>query len=70
VSSQFAYIEVFHTVVVLAWSEYKAGHITGPTEYSQVHLGCCALFHVASHFDSKWVRADGHQDRDEPGAWK
>ncbi|KAF8482497.1 hypothetical protein DFH94DRAFT_690699 [Russula ochroleuca] len=35
-SSHVAYIEILHAVIVLAWSEYKAGRMAGPTEYSQM----------------------------------
>ena len=37
-SSHVPYIEILHAVIVLAWSEYKAGRMSGPTEYSQVSL--------------------------------
>jgi hypothetical protein len=37
-SSHVPYIEILHAVIVLAWSEYKAGRVAGPTEYSQVRL--------------------------------
>ncbi len=37
-SSHVPYIEILHAVIVLAWSEYKAGRMAGPTEYSQVCL--------------------------------
>jgi len=35
-SSHVPYIEILHAVIVLAWSEYKAGRVAGPTEYSQM----------------------------------
>ncbi|KAI9510919.1 hypothetical protein F5148DRAFT_1175213 [Russula earlei] len=35
-SSHVPYIEILHAVIVLAWSEYKAGRMAGPTEYSQM----------------------------------
>jgi hypothetical protein len=35
-SSHIPYIEILHAVIILAWSEYKAGRAAGPTEYSQV----------------------------------
>ena len=37
-SSHVPYIEILHAVIVLAWGEYKAGRVAGPTEYSQVRL--------------------------------
>ncbi|KAF8259448.1 hypothetical protein EI94DRAFT_1751583 [Lactarius quietus] len=35
-SSHVPYIEILHAVIVLAWGEYKAGRVAGPTEYSQM----------------------------------
>ncbi|KAI0256432.1 hypothetical protein BJV78DRAFT_466444 [Lactifluus subvellereus] len=35
-SSHVPYIEILHAVIVLAWAEYKAGRVAGPTEYSQM----------------------------------
>jgi hypothetical protein len=42
-SSHIPYIEILHAVIILAWSEYKAGRVAGPTEYSQVRLPLCLL---------------------------
>jgi len=42
-SSHVPYIEILHAVIVLAWSEYKAGRMAGPTEYSQVRLRLIAV---------------------------
>lgn len=46
-SSHVPYIEILHAVIVLAWSEYKAGRVAGPTEYSQVCVVSLSLFAVA-----------------------
>ncbi|KAI0295873.1 hypothetical protein B0F90DRAFT_1749151 [Multifurca ochricompacta] len=35
-SSHVPYIEILHAVIILAWAEYKAGRVAGPTEYSQM----------------------------------
>src|SRR5580693_1452178 len=68
-SSHVPYIEILHAVIVLAWGEYKAGRVAGPTEYSQVrlrlvssrggYLGC-----------SRPARADGYEARHESGSRK
>lgn len=64
-SSHVPYIEILHAVIVLAWSEYKAGRMAGPTEYSQV---CLRLIGAPSraNFAHDDARTDGHQARDEP----
>jgi hypothetical protein len=75
-SSHIPYIEILHAVIILAWSEYKAGRVAGPTEYSQVRLPFCPPLILR---DFRAVRlmnllgcvcADGHQAGDEPRARK
>jgi hypothetical protein len=43
-SSHVPYIEILHAVIVLAWAEYKAGRVAGPTEYSQVRAPLGILY--------------------------
>ena len=49
-SSHVPYIEILHAVIVLAWSEYKAGRVAGPTEYSQVRVSPCLPHHSCERF--------------------
>jgi hypothetical protein len=74
-SSHVPYIEILHAVIVLAWSEYKAGRMSGPTEYSQVGLRLywspfSGMQTCGTHFAHDDARTDGHQARDEPGTRK
>ncbi len=73
-SSHVPYIEILHAVIVLAWSEYKAGRVAGPTEYSQVcvvsRCGTTLLRALRAILLMIYANSDGHQACDEPRARK
>jgi hypothetical protein len=75
-SSHIPYIEILHAVIILAWSEYKAGRVAGPTEYSQVRLPFLSPLILRDFRAVRLINllgsvfADGHQAGDEPRARK
>lgn len=64
-SSHVPYIEILHAVIVLAWGEYKAGRVAGPTEYSQVSVP-----RPNKYLSRSRHHADGHEACHESRPWQ